>query len=117
MYCVTHRCCKLLIDINAPFSMLLMRFCLRLLRRKKYIKHHLDKMSVLNRVWPVWLLVFFLMLRLFTYKVVKDANDALNVFAEMVSIKLALQSLKESRKKIVYRKPFNKPLGVSLFLI
>ena len=38
----------------------------------------------------------------FTYKVVNDANDALNVFVEMVSIKLALQSLKESRKKIVY---------------
>ena len=38
----------------------------------------------------------------FTHKVVNDANDALNVFVEMVSIKLALQSLKESRKKIVY---------------
>ena len=74
-------------------------------------------MSVLNRVWPVWLLVCFLMLRSLTYKVVNDANDALNVFAEMVSIKLALQSLKESRKRIVYPKSFNKPLGVSLFLI
>ena len=50
-------------------------------------------MSVLNRVWPVWLLGFFLMLRSITYKVVNDANDALNVFVEMVSIKLALQSL------------------------
>ena len=57
-------------------------------------------MSVLNRVWPVWLLVFFfLMLRSITYKVVNDADDALNVFAEMVSIKLALQSLRENRKK------------------
>ena len=42
------------------------------------------------------------MLRLITYKVVNDASDALNVFVEMVSIKLALQSLRESRKKIVY---------------
>ena len=33
------------------------------------------------------------MLRSITYKVVNDANDALNVFVEMVSIKLALQSL------------------------
>ena len=56
-------------------------------------------MSVLNRVWPVWLLGFFLMLRSITYKVVNDANDALNVFAEMVSIKLALQSLRRNRKK------------------
>ena len=58
-------------------------------------------MSALNRVWPVWLLVFFffLMLRSITYKVVNDANDALNVFAEMVSIKLALQSLRGNRKK------------------
>ena len=39
------------------------------------------------------------MLRSLTYKVVNDANDALNVFAEMVSIKLALQSLRENRKK------------------
>ena len=39
------------------------------------------------------------MLRLITYKVVNDANDALNVFVEMVSIKLALQSLRENRKK------------------
>ena len=46
----------------------------------------------------------FLKVRLLTYKVVNDANDALNVFAEMVSIKLALQSLKESRKKIVFPK-------------
>ena len=54
-------------------------------------------MSALNRVWPVWLLVFFfLMLRSITYKVVNDANDALNVFVEMVSIKLALQSLREN---------------------
>ena len=50
-------------------------------------------------VWPV-----FLKVRLLTYKVVNDANDVLNVFAEMVSIKLALQSLKESRKKIVFPK-------------
>ena len=42
------------------------------------------------------------MLRSITYKVVNDANDALNVFVEMVSIKLALQSLREKRKKIVY---------------
>ena len=42
---------------------------------------------------------FFLMLRSITYKVVNDADDALNVFAEMVSIKLALQSLRENRKK------------------
>ena len=42
------------------------------------------------------------MLRSITYKVVNDANDALNVFVQMVSIKLALQSLRESRKKIVY---------------
>ena len=58
-------------------------------------------MSVLNQVWPVWLLVFFffLMLRSITYKVVNDADDALNVFAEMVSIKLALQSLRENRKR------------------
>ena len=42
------------------------------------------------------------MLRSITYKVVNDANDALNVFVEMVSIKLALQSLRENRKKIVY---------------
>ena len=42
------------------------------------------------------------MLPSFTYKVVNDANDALNVFVEMVSIKLALQSLIENRKKIVY---------------
>ena len=41
------------------------------------------------------------MLRSITYKVVNDANDALNVFVEMVSIKLALQSLRENRKKIV----------------
>jgi len=41
--------------------------------------------------------------RLITYKVVKDAKDALNVFVEMVSIKLALQSLKKSRKnRIVF---------------
>ena len=46
----------------------------------------------------------FLKVRLLTYKVVNDANDALNVFAEMVSIKLALQSLKESMKKIVFPK-------------
>ena len=46
----------------------------------------------------------FLKVRLLTYKVVNDANDALNVFAEMVSIKLALQSLKESMKKIVFSK-------------
>ena len=39
------------------------------------------------------------MLRLITYKVVNDANDALNVFVEMVSIKLALQSLRENRRK------------------
>ena len=38
------------------------------------------------------------MLRLITYKVVNDANDALNVFVEMVSIKLALQSLRENRR-------------------
>ena len=101
MYCVTHRCCKLLIDLNASFSMLFMRFCLRLLRKKQCIKHpQSEKMSVLNRVWPVCLLVFFiLMLRSITYKVVNDADDALNVFAEMVSIKLALQSLRENRKK------------------
>ena len=79
--------------------MLFMRFCLRLLRKKKHIKHQSDKMSVLNRVWPVWLIVFFLMLRSLTYKVVNDANDALNAFVEMVSIKLALQSLRERRKK------------------
>ena len=42
------------------------------------------------------------MLPSITYKVVNDANDALNVFLEMVSIKLALQSLRENRKKIVY---------------
>ena len=46
----------------------------------------------------------FLKVRLLTYKVVNDANAALNVFAEMVSIKLALQSLKESMKKIVFPK-------------
>ena len=40
------------------------------------------------------------MLRLITYKVVNDANDALNVFVEMVSIKLALQSLRENRKNV-----------------
>ena len=51
------------------------------------------------------------MLRLLTYKVVNDANDALNVFAEMLSIKLALQSLKENRKKKVYRKSSIKPPG------
>ena len=39
------------------------------------------------------------MLRSITYKVVNDANDALNVFVEMVSIKLALQSLRENRRK------------------
>ena len=39
------------------------------------------------------------MLRSITYKVVNDANDALNVFVEMVSIRLALQSLRENRKK------------------
>ena len=44
------------------------------------------------------------MLRLLTYKVVNDANDALNVFAEMVSIKLALQSLREKRKKDSFSK-------------
>ena len=102
MYCVTHRCCKLLIDLNASFSMLFMRFCLRLLGKKQCIKHpQSEKMSVLNQVWPVWLLVFFffLMLRSITYKVVNDADDALNVFAEMVSIKLALQSLRENRKR------------------
>ena len=49
-------------------------------------------------------LASFLKVRLLTYKVVNDANDALNVFAEMVSIKLALQSLKESMKKIVFPK-------------
>ena len=49
-------------------------------------------------------LASFLKVRLLTYKVVNDANDALNVFAEMVSIKLALQSLKESMKKIVFLK-------------
>ena len=49
-------------------------------------------------------MVSFLKVRLLTYKVVNDANDALNVFAEMVSIKLALQSLKESMKKIVFPK-------------
>ena len=61
-------------------------------KKKKYIKHQSDKMSVLNRVWPaVWLLAFFcfffcfvLMLRLLTYKVVNDANDAVNVFAQNV---------------------------------
>ena len=44
------------------------------------------------------------MLRSITYKVVNDANDALNVFAEMVSIKLALQSLRENRKKDSFSK-------------
>ena len=51
------------------------------------------------------------MLRSITYKVVNDANDALNVFVEMVSIKLALQSLRENRKKVVYRKSSIKPPG------
>ena len=53
----------------------------------------------------------------FTYKVVNDANDALNVFVEMVSIKLALQSLKESRKKIVYMILMTKIIIVIITII
>ena len=57
------------------------------------------------------------MLRLITYKVVNDANDALNVFVEMVSIKLALQSLRESRKKIVYMILMTKIIIVIIVMI
>ena len=56
------------------------------------------------------------MLRLLTYKVVNDANDAVNVFAEMLSIKLTLQSLKEKKKKKVYRKSSIKPPGEGFFI-
>ena len=38
------------------------------------------------------------MLRSITYKVVNVANDALNVFVEMVSFKLALQSPRKKKK-------------------
>ena len=57
------------------------------------------------------------MLRSITYKVVNDANDALNVFVEMVSIKLALQSLRENRKKIVYMILITKIIIVIIMII
>ena len=58
------------------------------------------------------------MLRLRTYKVVNDANDAVNVFAEMLLIKFTLQSLKEKRKKRFTVNPLLSPRGRgSLFLI
>ena len=57
------------------------------------------------------------MLRSITYKVVNDANDALNVFVEMVSIKLALQSLRENRKKIVYMILITKIIIVTIMII
>ena len=57
------------------------------------------------------------MLRSITYKVVNDANDALNVFVEMVSIKLALQSLTENRKKIVYMILITKIIIVIIMII
>ena len=53
----------------------------------------------------------------FTYKVVNDANDELNVLVEMVSIKLTLQSLKESRKKIVYMILMTKIIIVIITII
>ena len=53
----------------------------------------------------------------FTYKVVNDANDALNVFVEMVSIKLALQYLRENRKKIVYMILITKIIIVIIMII
>ena len=57
------------------------------------------------------------MLPSITYKVVNDANDALNVFLEMVSIKLALQSLRENRKKIVYTILITKIIIVIIMII
>ena len=57
------------------------------------------------------------MLRSITYKVVNDANDALNVFVEMVSIKLALQSLRENRKKIVHMILITKIIIVIIMII
>ena len=57
------------------------------------------------------------MLRSITYKVVNDANDALNVFVEMVSIKLALQSLRENRKKVVYMILITKIIIVIIMII
>ena len=57
------------------------------------------------------------MLRSITYKVVNDANDALHVFVEMVSIKLALQSLRENRKKIVYMILITKIIIVIIMII
>ena len=57
------------------------------------------RLSLANLVVSFVCFFFFSMLRSLTYKVVNDANDALNVFAEMVSIKLTLQSLRERRKK------------------
>ena len=57
------------------------------------------------------------MLRSITYKVVNDAKDALNVFVEMVSIKLALQSLRENRKKIVYMILITKIIIVIIMII
>ena len=57
------------------------------------------------------------MLRSITYKVVNDANDALNVFVEMVSIKLALQSLRENRKKMVYMILITKIIIVIIMII